>query len=51
MEVHLLITLGVGVVLDEAASTSLDLNAASRLLLNVLDVAATRADEIGRAHV
>lgn len=46
MKVHLLIALGVGVVLDEAASTSLDLNTASRFLLNVLDVAAARSDDL-----
>lgn len=46
MEIHLLIALGVGVVLDETAPTSLDLNAASRLLLDMLDVAATRTDNL-----
>ena len=47
MQIHLLITLAAGVVLHEATSTTLDLHSTSRLLLDVLHVAASVANHLG----
>ena len=47
MQIHLLITLHLGIVLLETASSALDLNSATRLLLNVLHIGSTSSDDLG----
>ena len=47
MQIHLLITLHLGIVLLETASSALDLNSAARLLLNVLHIGSTSSDNLG----
>lgn len=46
MEIHGLIALLASVVLDKAGATTLDLDAAASLLLNVLNIGATVADNL-----
>ena len=46
MQIHLLITFPSGIVLHEPTSTPLDLHTAARLLLDMLDVAATSANNL-----
>jgi hypothetical protein len=46
MEIHLLVALHLGVVLLETASSSLDLNSAARLLLDVFYVGPTSSDNL-----
>jgi hypothetical protein len=47
MEIHLLITLHLGVVLFETTSSALDLDPAARLLLDVFHVRSTCSDNLG----
>lgn len=47
MQVHLLIALHLSVVLFESTATSLDLDSATRLLLDVLDVRSTSSNDLG----
>ena len=47
MQVHLLVTLAVSLALQEARPTSLDLHAASGLLLDVLHVRSALTDDLG----
>jgi hypothetical protein len=47
MQVHLLIALHLSVVLLESTATSLDLDSATRLLLDVLDVRSTSSNDLG----
>ena len=47
MQVHLLIALHLSVVLLESTATSLDLDSATRLLLDVLDVRSTSSNNLG----
>ncbi len=47
MEVHRLITLLAGGRFQEAGTSAFDLDFAARFLLNVLDVIASPADDLG----
>ena len=47
VQVHLLIALHLSVVLLESTATSLDLDSATRLLLDVLDVRSTSSNDLG----
>ena len=47
MQVHLLIALHLSAVLLESTATSLDLDSATRLLLDVLDVRSTSSNDLG----
>ena len=47
VQVHLLIAFHLSVVFLESTATSLDLDTATRLLLNVLDVRSTSSNDLG----
>jgi hypothetical protein len=47
MKIHILIAFATSAVLHESRAAALDLNTASGFLLDMLDIGATMADDLG----